>query len=203
MVLFINIEQIIISFGYLSLFSIIFAETGLLLGFFLPGDTLLFTAGLLASKNIIGLPELIAICFFAAVIGDSFGYYLGKKYGKGIFEKKGHFLDEYLNKENLGKTQKLYEKYGGKIIFLARFIPVVRTIAPTMAGTAEMNYPTFLFYNLFGAITWVVSASLAGYFIGGFIPNAMEILETIILIIVVVSFLPIFIKYLSRKYLRN
>ena len=193
-----NIEQIITSFGYAALFGIIFSETGLLVGFFLPGDTLLFTAGLLASKSVIGMPELVAVCFVAAVAGDSFGYYLGRKYGRGVFEKK-NFLDDYLNKSNLERTRKLYEKYGGKIIFIARFVPVVRTIAPTLAGTAEMRYSTFIFYNLFGALAWVISVSIAGYYIGGFIPNAMEILEAVIALIVIISLMPVAIKFARKR----
>lgn len=194
-----NVEQIIISFGYLALFAIVFSETGLLLGFFLPGDTLLFSAGILASKNVISVYEVIAVCFFAAVIGDSFGYYLGKKYGKGVFEKEGHFLDDYLNKKNLEKTRELYKKYGGKIIFIARYIPIVRTIAPTLAGTAEMHYTTFLFYNLFGALSWVISVVLLGFFVGSIIPNMMDIVSLLILAILVLSFAPLAIRALRKR----
>lgn len=196
--MFFNVEQIIMAFGYSALFAIIFSETGLLLGFFLPGDTLLFTAGMLASRNALGLQETIAICFIAAALGDSFGYYLGRKYGRGIFERK-NFLDEYLNKENLEKTEHLYKKYGGKIIFMARFIPVVRTLAPTMAGTAQMDYKIFLFYNLLGAAAWVVSVTILGYFIGNLIPYAMEVAEILIFLVVALSITPIIIKYIRRK----
>lgn len=199
--MFFNVEQIIVSFGYTALFAIIFSETGLLIGFFLPGDTLIFTAGILASKGVIGIYETVIICAIAAIIGDSFGYFLGKKYGRGIFKKKGHhFLDEYINKENLERTEDLYEKYGGKIIFIARFIPVVRTIAPTMAGTADMKYSTFLFYNFFGGIAWVVTGILAGYLIGDIIPNSMDIMSVVITLIVFISIAPIAVKYIKRKF---
>jgi membrane-associated protein len=191
LILFFDVTQILVSFGYAALFAIIFAETGLLLGFFLPGDTLLFTAGILASKNVFGLPEVILVCFVAAVLGDSFGYYLGRKYGKRVFEKEGHFLDYYLNKENLERTKKFFAKYGGKTIFFARYVPVVRTIAPTMAGTGEMHYATFLSYNVFGGAAWVLTGTLLGFFIRGFIPNAIEILTVVIIAIVVVSFVPV------------
>jgi len=199
-----NVEQIIISFGYTALFAIIFSETGLLLGFFLPGDTLLFSAGLLAGKGVVGLPEVIVVCFAAAVIGDSFGYYLGRRFGRGIFEKKEpHLLDDYLNKKNLEKAESLYEKYGDKIIFIARYIPVIRTIAPTLAGTAEMHYPTFLAYNVLGGLAWVLTGALAGYFIGSIIPGAMEIVSIIIILIVVLSLSPVIIKILKKKLIRQ
>lgn len=188
--MFFNVEQLILSFGYASLFLILFAETGLLIGFFLPGDTLLFTAGLLASKNIIGLGETIAVCALAAVIGDSFGYFLGRRFGKHVFEKEGHFLDDYLNKQNLEKTKRFFEKHGGKTIFFARWIPVVRTIAPTFAGTGEMNYPFFLFYNVLGGVSWVLSVTLAGYFLGSLIPNLVEYVSIAILLVVVISLFP-------------
>ncbi|NYZ78323.1 VTT domain-containing protein [Candidatus Micrarchaeota archaeon] len=197
--MFFNVEQLILSFGYASLFLILFAETGLLVGFFLPGDTLLFTAGLLASKNIIGLGETIAVCALAAVVGDSFGYFLGKRFGKRVFEKEGHFLDDYLNKKNLERTKRFFEKHGGKTIFFARWIPVVRTIAPTFAGTGEMSYLSFLFYNVLGGVSWVLSVTLAGYFLGSLIPNLVEYVSIAILLVVVISFVPVLVRLARGK----
>ena len=198
--MFFDLTQILVSFGYAALFAVIFAETGLLLGFFLPGDTLLFTAGILAAKNIMGLPEVIVVCFAAAVLGDSFGYYLGRKYGKRVFvREEPHFLDYYLNKENLEKTRGFFAKYGAKTIFLARWVPVVRTIAPTLAGTAEMSYPTFLVYNVAGALAWVITVSLAGFFIGGLIPNALEIITAVVALIIIASFAPLLLRSRSKN----
>jgi len=197
--MFFNVEHLILSFGYTSIFLIVFAETGLLVGFFLPGDTLLFTAGLLASKNIIGLSETLVVCAIAAIVGDSFGYFLGKRFGKRVFEKEGHFLDDYLNKKNLERTKRFFEKHGGKTIFFARWIPVVRTIAPTFAGTGEMNYSFFLFYNVLGGVSWVLSVTLAGFFFGSLIPNLVEYVTIAILLVVVVSLAPFLIRLTRGK----
>lgn len=196
--MFIDISQILVSFGYLALFGVIFSETGLLVGFFLPGDTFIFTAGLLASKNILSLPETIVVCAVAAVLGDSFGYYLGKRFGKRVFtSEEPHFMDYYLNKENLAKTENFFKRYGSVTIFFARYIPVVRTVAPTLSGTAEMSYPIFLTYNMLGGITWVVSVVLIGFFLGALIPNATEIMTIAMVIVVALSFLSL---YAHRKH---
>ncbi|NYZ79655.1 DedA family protein [Candidatus Micrarchaeota archaeon] len=195
-----DVSQIILSFGYAALFAIIFAETGLLIGFFLPGDTLLFTAGILAAKGFVSLPAVIVICFAAAVIGDSFGYYLGKRFGKGIFLKNDpHFMDSYLNKENLEKTRSFFKKYGVKTIFFARYIPIVRTIAPTLAGTADMNYVSFLKYNVLGALAWVITVTLAGFFFGTVIPDALEIISVVVICIIIISVSAPFIYRRMRR----
>ena len=195
-----DVTQVLVSFGYLALFLIVFSETGLLIGFFLPGDTLLFTAGLLAAQGVFGLPETILVCFVAAAIGDSFGYYLGSRFGKRVFEKKGHFLSDYLNKENLEKTRKFYAKYGDWTIFLARFVPVVRTIAPTMAGTGDMDYHTFLIYNVAGGFAWVTVMALAGFFLGTLFPGLVQALSALMLAIIAVSIAPVAWKVLKKKF---
>ncbi len=194
-----NLTELILSSGYLALFLTLFAETGLLFGFFLPGDTLLFTAGVLASKNILNIHLLLLISFIAVVIGDSFGYYLGKKIGKKIFENN-HFLDTYLNPENLEKSKKFFKKHGNKSIFFARYVPIIRTITPTLAGTAEMHYPSFLIYNILGGLTWVFSIVLAGYLLGNLIPNSVEIMTGIIILIILASIaLPPILHRKSKK----
>ncbi len=196
----VDISQILISFGYVALFGVIFSETGLLVGFFLPGDTFLFTAGLLSSKNILNMPKVILVCFLAAVLGDSFGYYLGRKFGKPVFTKKEpHFMDYYLNKENLAKTEDFFKRYGPVTIFFARYIPIVRTIAPTLSGTAEMKYHVFLAYNVLGGLTWVASVALLGFFLGTLIPNAVEIMTLIMLVIIVLSALTVFVHRKRKK----
>jgi len=194
--MFFDITQLILSFGYFALFAIIFSETGLLVGFFLPGDTVLFTAGILAAQGMLTLQAAIGVCIAASVMGDSFGYYLGWRFGKSVFTREEpHFLDDYFNRKNLERTQGFFRKYGIKTIFFARYIPVVRTIAPTLAGTAEMNYPSFLSYSVLGGCAWVLSGTLAGFFLGTLIPNSLKILNVIIIGIIVFSLLPVIVRH--------
>ncbi|GAB4144075.1 MAG: VTT domain-containing protein [Patescibacteria group bacterium] len=185
--LFTNIELLVKTIGYLGIFTIIFAESGLLVGFFLPGDSLLFTAGLLAAKGYLNLVWLIGLCFLAAVLGDSFGYAFGHKVGKRLFKRKDSFL---FNHENLQNTQRFYEKYGSRAVVLARFVPVVRTFAPVVAGIAEMNYRKFLIFNLIGGVLWAIGLNVAGFFLGQLVPDIDKYLLPIILLIIMVSFLP-------------
>ncbi len=182
-----NIESIIQTIGLLGIFIIIFAESGLFVGFFLPGDSILFTAGFLASQNIISLPALILVCFVAAVSGDSVGYTFGRKVGKKIFNKEDSLL---FHKDHIRKAQEFYKKYGVKTIVIARFIPVVRTFAPIVAGVAEMHYQTFLTFNLIGGLLWATGLNLAGYFLGKTIPNVDKYLLPIIFLIVIISIAP-------------
>lgn len=174
---------------YGALFGIIFAESGLLVGFFLPGDSLLFTTGFLAQKGLFGLNIYVLILgyFLAAVIGDNVGYSFGKKVGKKLFTKEDSLL---FHKDNLLKAQDFYKKYGRKAIIIARFIPVVRTFAPIVAGVGDMHYPTFVVFNVIGGILWAIGIPLAGFFLGGLIPESEKYLEYIILGIVFLSLLP-------------
>jgi len=191
-----NLINLIKAVGLLGVFGIIFAETGLLIGFFLPGDSLLFTAGFLASQGIFNIIVLIVITFIGAVVGDSVGYTFGKKIGPKIFNRKDSFL---FKKENLLKAQSFYEKHGAKTIVLARFIPIVRTFAPIVAGVGEMNYSTFLTYNLIGGGLWTIGICLAGYFLGTLIPNVDKYLLPIILLIIFLSILPPVVEYIKSK----
>jgi membrane-associated protein len=192
------------SIGYLMIFGIIFAESGLLIGFFLPGDSLLFTAGFLASPasqvllKELGLPAespffslpILAIgCFLAAVIGDSVGYAFGKRVGQRLFQREDSFL---FNKKNVYKAQEFYEKHGGKAIVLARFVPVVRTFAPIVAGIGDMKYNRFLSFNLVGGLLWAVGVTVAGYFLADIIgpDNIDKYLLPIIVLIVLISVAP-------------
>ena len=140
--------------GYAGLFGIVFAESGLLLGFFLPGDSLLFTAGFLASQDFFNIWILIIGCFLAAVIGDSVGYTFGKKVGPKIFTREDSLI---FRKHNLEHARIFYEKHGGKAVILARFLPIVRTFAPILAGVGVMRYASFLFYNVIGGIMWAIT----------------------------------------------
>lgn len=175
------------SIGLLGIFAIIFAESGLLIGFFLPGDSLLFTAGFLASQNIFPVWELILICFFAAVLGDSVGYAFGKRVGKRLFHKEDSLL---FHKDNILKAQAFYEKHGKKTIVIARFMPVVRTFAPIVAGIGDMHYPTFLMYNVLGGFLWAIGLPVLGYYLGRSIPDVDKYLLPIIGFIVFISVAP-------------
>jgi membrane-associated protein len=194
-----HLETILPTIGYLGIFAIIFAESGLLIGFFLPGDSLLFTAGFLASQGIFSIVPLTIICFVAAVVGDSVGYSFGAKVGPKLFSKKESLL---FNPENIEKTKQFYEKHGKKTIVLARFIPVVRTFAPIVAGVGKMDYKTFLSYNLIGGLIWGVGLTVAGYFLGRLIPDVDTYLLPIIATIVLLSVLPPAIHLLKDEKVR-
>lgn len=187
---FIHIESLLqlgVLAAYFILFGIVFAESGLLIGFFLPGDSLLFTAGFLASQGLFNIWVLVVGFFIAAVTGDSVGYWFGHKVGRRLFTKEDSLL---FHKDNLMKAEKFYEKHGKKTIILARFLPVVRTFAPIVAGVGNMHYPTFFVYNVIGGILWAIGITLLGYFLGGFIPGIDKYLIPIILLIVFLSVAP-------------
>jgi len=194
--MFFDVESILVAFGYTALFAMIFVETGLLVGFFLPGDTLLFTAGILAAKGILDPWLIVLVCSVAAIAGDSAGYWIGRKYGKGLFDKEEGM---FFKRKNLETARAFYEKHGGKTIFLARFVPVVRTFAPVLAGVGEMKYSRFLAFNVFGGIFWVAFVTVAGYFIGGLIPNAAEYTTLAIIAVVVLSLGIPTLMHLAKK----
>lgn len=176
-------------FAMIATWAIVFAESGLFIGFFLPGDSLLFSAGVLASQGFIPVIPLTIGCFIAAVAGDSVGYWFGHKFGRKIFEEEKLPL---VKKHHIEKAEQFYAKHGKKTIILARFVPIVRTFAPIVAGIGKMDYKTFISYNVFGGLIWGIGVTLAGYFLGGLIP-ADEIdkyLLPIIFLIIVISILP-------------
>lgn len=182
--------------GIVGLTGIIFAESGLFFGFFLPGDSLLVTAGLLATQGYFNIYHLLPILAIAAVFGDSVGYWFGKKVGPAIFRREDSFL---FKKSHLEKAHAFYNKYGGKTIFLARFIPIVRTFAPIVAGAADMHYKKFISFNLFGGIFWTTSMLLIGYFVGSSIPDVDRYLLPLIALIVFLSILPGIFEYVKSK----
>ncbi len=187
--------------AHLIIWAIVFAESGLLIGFFLPGDSLLFTAGFLASQNILSIQYLTLGCFVAAVLGDSVGYMTGNRFGRKLFQRENSWL---FNKKHLVSAQGFYEKYGKKAIVLARFVPIVRTFAPIVAGIGAMHYRTFLSYNVIGGFIWTFGVTLLGYSLGAVIPDVDKYLLPIILIIILVSLLPsIFHIYQERKSSRH
>ncbi len=182
-----DIVSIIKAAGYFGIFGILFAESGLFFGFFLPGDSLLFTAGFLASQGYLNIIVLILLSFAGAVLGDSFGYYFGRRVGPAIFTKQDSFL---FDREHINRAQRFYEKYGAKTIILARFIPVIRTFAPIMAGVGSMRYPIFLLFNVVGGFLWAVCLPLIGYFLGNAIPDIDRYLLPIIAVIILISIAP-------------
>lgn len=189
-----DIKSLIIYFGqfgyiaiYAVLFGVVFAESGLFIGAFLPGDSLLFTAGFLASQGYINLLAILIIFSSAAIGGDSFGYFFGQKVGKKLFDKPD---SRFFHKDNLIKAELFYEKHGKLTIILARFIPFVRTFAPIVAGISNMSYRTFLFYNIIGGLVWSVGITLIGFYLGKLIPNIDDYLLPIILGIITISVVP-------------
>jgi membrane-associated protein len=175
---------IIKTLGLIGVVVIVFAESGLFFGFFLPGDSLLFTAGFLASQDLISIWGLLILCFIAAVVGDSVGYMFGKKTGSMIFNKEDSF---FFKKKHVEKARSFYDKYGKKTIVLARFVPIVRTFAPIVAGVAQMNYRVFISYNIIGGFVWTWGMLGLGYILGNVIPNAERYLTPIILAIIFIS----------------
>lgn len=178
----------IVAFGYIGIFITIFAESGFLLGFFLPGDSLLFTVGLLASQGYFNIFVLILLTMSAAVLGDSFGYWLGKKFGPKVFNREDSF---FFKKKYVTRAEEFYARYGKKAVVMARFVPVIRTFIPIMAGVANMRYATFLSYNIIGGVVWAGGITLIAYTLGTQFPNIKEYLHIIIIGIVFASFLPI------------
>ena len=182
-----DLKEIILHIGLLGVFAIVFAESGLFFGFFLPGDSLLLTAGLLASQGFFDIKILILGCCIGAIAGDSVGYWFGKKTGQKIFKRPNSLL---FKKENLLKAKAFYEKHGGKTIVLARFMPFIRTFAPIVAGAGEMHYNRFLFFNFFGGVFWVLAMSLLGYFLGTSVPDIDRYIIFIVGGIILLSVLP-------------
>lgn len=190
--------------GYLGIFAIVFAESGLLFGFFLPGDSLLFTAGFLASIGVFDIKLLALGCFIGAIAGDSIGYAFGHKVGKKLFRREDSL---FFHKANLQKAEAFYEKHGKKTIVLARFIPIIRTFAPIVAGIGSMKYPTFALYNVIGGALWAMGLTVGGYFLGSSIPGIDRYILPIVTLIVFLSILPV-LSHLtkdknSRKHLVN
>ncbi len=189
--------QLIKTVGYIGLIFIVFAETGLLFGFFLPGDSLLVTAGLLASFGHLSVERLLVSLSLAAIIGDAVGFYIGHKLGILLFSKKDSF---FFRKKHLEAAQNFYLRHGGKTIIFARFIPIIRTFAPTVAGAARMNYFKFTLFNVFGGLLWVITTVLAGFYLGKvFGEKVQNYIHILIICIVVLSFMPLIVKWIRAK----
>lgn len=196
---FLNPEFLLTTFGVIGLFAIIYAESGLFFGFFFPGDSLLFTAGFLAPFLGVNIYFLVIGVFVAAILGDNTGYWFGKKVGLKLFSKEDSL---FFKKENVVRAKTFFETYGPKSIVLARFVPVVRTFVPILAGVGSMNYRTFLKWNIFGGFLWGTGITLTGYFLGRSIPNSEHYLSYIVGAIVLFSIIPIILE-LRKEYKKS
>lgn len=192
-----GLQHLIASWGYLLLFAIVFAETGLLVGFLLPGDSMLFIAGLVAAlpNSPLNIVLMLLMLCAAAIAGDSVGFFIGRKAGPTLFRREDSKL---FKRKHLDSAHAFYEKHGPKAIVLARFVPIIRTFAPTVAGAAGMDYRQFVTYNIIGGIAWICSMTLLGYFLGGqdIVKNN---LEKAVLLIVFLSVLPVIIHAIKEK----
>ena len=182
--------------GYLALAIIVFTETGLMIGFFLPGDSLLVTAGLFAAKGDLNIVVLNLLLMFCAITGDATGYYIGKKLGPALFRKEDSM---FFKKKHLIATQEFYERHGGKTIIIARFVPIIRTFAPVVAGMANMGYRRFALFNIVGGVAWVFSMTMLGYLLVTMFPATEQHIEKVIIIVVFLSILPGIIEWLRAK----
>jgi membrane-associated protein len=182
-----NLVELIKTFGYLGLFFIVFAESGMFFGFFFPGDSLLFTAGILASQGFLNIWVLVPLLIIAAITGDSAGYWMGNKFGSWLLRKKDSL---FFKKKYLDDARVYYDKHGGKTLILARFIPAIRTFAPIVAGMAKMEYSKFLSFNIVGGIIWGAGMTLFGYTLGNILPSAEKYFLLIIAAIIIISISP-------------
>jgi membrane-associated protein len=186
---FLDPRTLLTSFGYIGLFCIIFAESGLFFGFFLPGDSLLLTAGLFARRGELNIWLLLPLVFIAAVLGDNVGYWFGRKAGPPLFRREASLL---FKPKNLLAAKAFYDKHGGKTVILARFMPFIRTFAPIVAGAVDMRYESFLLFNALGGLLWGIGVTTAGYILGSLFPP--EVLDKyfllIVILVIVISVLP-------------
>lgn len=192
-----DLESTLQTIGLIGLFAIVFAESGLFFGFFLPGDSLLFTAGLLSSQgHLAPLPVILVGCFVAAVAGDQVGYLFGARVGPSLFRRPDSriFKQEYVE-----KARAFFERHGSKTIVLARFVPIVRTFAPILAGVGEMRYRTFVTFNVVGGLLWAVGVTTLGYVLGETAPWIEDYLLLVIAVIVLLSVLPVAVEVLRSR----
>jgi membrane-associated protein len=192
-----NVPELIRLVGLYGLIFIIFAETGLMVGFFLPGDSLLVTAGLFAARGDLDITTLLITLTIAAIAGDATGYYIGFKAGHALYSRPNSF---FFRKEHLLRTRQFYERHGGKTIILARFMPVARTFAPVVAGAADMTYRRFATYNIAGGILWITSMTLIGYFLGLAIPDLEKRIHLVVAVVIFLSLLPAIIGWLKSRF---
>ena len=195
-----NVPELIRLVGFYGCIAIVFAETGLLIGFFLPGDSLLITAGLFAAKGDLDIFALIPALILAAIVGNATGYWIGKRTGVALYSRPDSLL---FRREHVRMTHDYYARHGGKTVVLAQFIPILRTFAPVVAGVGEMGYRRFATYNVLGAILWVTSMTLAGYTLGNLVPNIEQRIHLVVAVVIAVSLLPPAIAWLRSRRSRS
>lgn len=191
-----NVPELIRIGGLAGLIAIIFSETGLMVGFFLPGDSLLVTAGLFAARGDLDIAWLIPALILAAVTGNATGYYIGRRAGQALYSRPNSF---FFRREHLVRTHEFYERHGGKTIILAQFMPIVRTFAPVVAGAASMTYRRFASFNVVGAIVWITSMTLTGYFLGRVIPDIESRIHIVVAVVIFLSLLPAIVAWLRAR----
>lgn len=192
-----DVEALVRIGGLMALIAIVFVETGLFVGFFLPGDSLLVTAGLFAARGDLGLWSIFLFVSLAAIVGDTVGYTIGARTGPKIFTREDSLL---FHKKHLITTKEFYDRYGGVTIIIARFMPIVRTFAPLVAGVGGMEYRRFVFYNVAGGIGWVVSMTSLGYFLGKAVPGIDRHIHVVIAVVIFLSLLPAIIKFARDRW---
>ncbi len=195
-----NVKELVQWGGTLGVCAIVFVETGLFVGFFLPGDSLLVTAGIIAAAGQVNLPLLLASVALCAIAGDQLGYWIGRRMGHGLYSRPD---SRFFKRQHLERAHAFYEHHGGKTVILARFVPIIRTFCPPVAGAAEMPYARYLTYDIFGGIFWVCSTILLGYFLGRAVPNIDRQLHWVIAVIVVLSLIPVARQALLARRARN
>ncbi len=189
------LTYIIRTFGYPGIGAIVFAESGLLLGFILPGDSLIFLAGLLAARGFFDIYLLVPVIFLTAFAGDNAGYFIGKKLGRRVFEKNTFIF----NQTNLQRTEAFFERYGRSTFLVQRYIPVIRAFAPLLGGVGRMRYRTFLVFDIIGCALWSLAVTVLGYFLGAVVPNIDRYLLPLVILVVAVSLIPTFLAYRRQK----
>jgi len=182
--------------GYAVLVGIVFTETGLLVGFFLPGDSLLVTAGLVAAAGGLNIWWVNGLLIVAAIVGDSVGYAIGARLGPRLFTREQSLL---FNPRHVERTRRFYERHGAKTIVIARFVPIIRTFAPVVAGVGQMRYRRFLVYNVAGGVGWVTSMTWMGYLLGRAVPNIADYIHIVVIVVIVVSMIPIVVEILRER----
>ncbi len=192
-----NVKGLIEWGGTLLVCAIVFVETGFFVGFFLPGDSLLVTAGVFAASGQLEIAKLLILVPLCAIVGDQIGYWIGRKAGQALYRRADSLI---FRKRHLERAHDFYEKYGGKTVVLARFIPIVRTFCPPVAGAAEMSYGRYLAYDIGGGLLWVGSMILGGYFLGRQVPNINQNIHYVIAVVIFLSILPAIISLLRARF---
>ncbi|MCX6543866.1 MAG: VTT domain-containing protein [Acidobacteria bacterium] len=195
-----NVPKLIEVGGLVGLMFVIFSETGLMVGFFLPGDSLLVTAGVVASSGLLNIYTLIPALILAAVCGNATGYYIGKRAGQALYSRPDSL---FFRRQHLIRTHEFYERHGGKTIILAQFVPIVRTFAPVVAGAANMTYRRFASFNVVGAIVWITTMTLTGYVLGSVIPNIDKNIHIVVAIVIALSLMPAVIAWFRSRTAKN